>query len=98
MGDPARRFEDLTATTERSRYDFLTTELKLSFTLARLVETEIGIGELEGAKRAIGKAELGFQTASRFLHDLKNDEQRHEIQSQLHQLRATLDGLHRKLE
>jgi predicted Zn-dependent protease len=57
MDDPVKPKKEPQATTERTRYEFLTTDLEVCFTLAKLVESKIGLNDREAAKRALVKAE-----------------------------------------
>jgi hypothetical protein len=98
MDDPVKPKTEPQATTERTRYEFLTTDLGVCFTLAKLVESKIGLNDWEAAKRALGKAERGYDTIRRFLPDVRNSEHRKEIETKLKQLRTSLDALQSRLK
>jgi hypothetical protein len=91
MDDPAKPRKEPQVTTER--YEFLTTDLEVCFTLAKLVEERIRLNDREVAKQALVKAERGYDTIRRFLTDVRNSEHRNEIETKLNQLRTSLDTL-----
>ena len=93
MDDPGKPSKGLQITTEKTRYEFLITELEVCFTLAKLVEQQIRLNNLEVAKRALVKAERGYDTIRRFLTEVRNSEHRKEIEAKLNQLRISLDTL-----
>jgi hypothetical protein len=93
MDDPAKPRKEPQVTTERTRYEFLTTDLEVCFTLAKLVEQQIRLNNPEVAKRALVKAERGYDTIRRFLTDVRNSEHRKKIEMKLNQLRTSLDAL-----
>ena len=96
MDDPARKKPQVT--TERTRYEFLTTDLEVCFTFTKVVETQIRLNNREGAERALVKAETGYETIRRFLADVRNSEYRKEIETKLNQLRTSLDNLRGQLK
>ena len=57
MDDPAKPRKQPEVTTERTRYEFLTTDLEVCFTLAKLVKERIRLNDREVAKQALVKAE-----------------------------------------
>ena len=98
MDDPAKPRKQPEVTTERTRYEFLTTDLGVCFTLAKLVEERIRLNDREVAKQALVKAERGYDTIRRFLTDVRNAEHRKEIETKLNQLRTSLDALEGQLK
>jgi hypothetical protein len=93
MDDPAKPRKEPQVTTERTRYEFLTTDLEVCFTLAKLVEERIRLNDRDVAKQALVKAERGYDTIRRFLTDVRNTEHRNEMETKLNQLRISLDTL-----
>jgi len=93
MDDPAKPRKQPEVTTERTRYEFLTTDLEVCFTLAKLVKERIRLNDREVAKQALVKAERGYDTIRRFLTDVRNTEHRKELETKLNQLRTSLDTL-----
>jgi len=98
MDDPAKPRKEPQVTTERTRYEFLTTDLGVCFTLAKLVEERIRLNDREAAKQALVKAERGYETVRRFLPDVRNSEHRNEIETKLNQLRTSLEALKSQLK
>jgi hypothetical protein len=98
MDDPAKPRNRPEVTTERARYEFLTTDLEVCFTLAKLVAERIRLNDREVAKQALVKAERGYDTIRRFLTDVRNTEHRKEIETKLNQLRTSLDALEGQLK
>ena len=98
MDDQAKPRKEPLVTTERTRYEFLTTDLEVCFTLAKLVEERIRLNDREVAKQALVKAERGYDTIRRFLTDVRNTEHRKEIETKLNQLRTSLDALEGQLK
>ena len=98
MDDPAKPRKEPEVTTERTRYEFLTTDLEVCFTLAKLVEERIRLKDRGVAKQALVKAERGYDTIRRFLTDVRNTEYRQEIETKLNQLRTSLDALEGQLK
>ena len=98
MDDQAKPRKEPQVTTERARYEFLTTDLEVCFTLAKLVEERIRSNDREVAKQALVKAERGYDTIRRFLTDVRNTEHRKEIETKLKQLRTSLDALQSRLK
>lgn len=77
---------------------FLSVDLNVCFTFARVVETEISLGEWQGAKRGLEKAERGYAVIRRLLSKLGNIEQQAEVLVKSDRLRKRLDDLHQKLK
>ena len=98
MGDPPKPRDERQVTTERTRYEFLTTDLEVCFTFAKVVEAKIGSNDREAAERALVKAERGYDTILRFLVDIRNSEYRKEIETKLNRLRSSLDALQGQLK
>ena len=98
MDDPAKPRKEPQVTTERTHYEFLTTDLGVCFTFAKLVEERIRLNDREAAKQALVKAERGYDTIRRFLTDVRNTEHRKEIETKLNQLRTSLDALQGQLK
>ncbi len=92
--------EQAAAKSAQVRLEFLRTELAFVFTLARLADTEVKIGDLEGAESCIAQAEKGYSTLRRFLSDPKHashitDEEHMEFTTGMERVRSTLDDLKR---
>ena len=98
MDDPAKPRKEPQVMTEQTRYEFLTTDLGVCFTLAKVVEERIRLNDREVAKQALVKAERGYETVRRFLPDVRNSEHRDEIETKLKQLRTSLDALKGQLK
>ena len=98
MDNPSKPRKEPQVTTERTRYEFLTTDLEVCFTFAKLVEAKIRLNDREAAERALVKAETGYETIRRFLVDVRNSEYRKEIETKLNQLRTSLDNLRGQLK
>ena len=88
---------DVQANMQRTRYAFLTTDLEVCATFSKIVETELAAGKPEAAQRVLDSAEAGYTTIRRLYLRLENADERKEIEEKLHQLRARLDALDRKL-
>lgn len=63
---------DLFAETDRLRFEFLTAELELSFTFARLACFELENGEQEQGQRLLDNAGKGCEVVSNLLADPKH--------------------------
>ena len=85
------KLSDLHAATEKSRVDFLLTDLGLCSTFVDLVKTEREMGDREAANRILKKAETAYATMARMLPDVENADQKHEFNQKLTKLRARLD-------
>ena len=55
MDEQAKPRKAPLVTTERTRYEFLTTDLEVCFTLAKLVEERIRLNDREVAKQELSK-------------------------------------------
>ncbi|SRR5260221_497443 len=98
MGDPSKPRNEPQVTTEQTRYEFLTTDLEVCFTFAKVVEAKIRLNDREAAEGALVKAERGYDTIRRFLADVRNSEHRKEIETKLNRLRTSLDALRSQLK
>jgi hypothetical protein len=85
---------DLRAATDKSRVEFLQTDLGLCITFADLAITELGIGDREAAQRVLQKAEIAYATIARIVQEVENADQKDEIVQRLVKLRARLDSIH----
>lgn len=86
---------------KRHRITFLRIELQICFTLTKLVETELDLGNRENAARSLENAERAYATLVHFMSDAKHvdhmaKEEREELRSGILQLRAQLDELANK--
>jgi hypothetical protein len=85
---------DLRAATDKSRVEFLQTDLGLCITFADLAITELGIGDREAAQRVLQKAEIAYATIARIVQEVENADQKDEIVQNLVELRARLNSIH----
>jgi hypothetical protein len=81
----------LQAAIERSRVDFLRTNLDLWGTFVDLAKTEREIGDRAAAHRVLEKAETGYATVLRMSADVQNPDQKNDIEQRLADLRSKLD-------
>ena len=103
MDDFGEQVSELQAQSDRTRIDFLRTDLQICFTFAALAETEFEAGERDNAKRSLEDAEKGYATVSRFTTDPRHashipPEVLHELVTQLRQLREALDNLAHRID
>lgn len=91
------KLSDLQALTDLNRVDFLRTDLGVCFTFVDLAKTEREIGDLAAAHRALQNAERGYTVVLRISADVKNIEQKYEIEQKLTELRARLDSEQNRL-
>jgi hypothetical protein len=99
MNDQPTWSDSLRSELDQRRIDFLTADLQVCFTFAKVAATELKIGDPEAASTAIGHAEKGYKTIRRFLTDPKHTnhltpDQARGFKAELKRLRKTLDGLH----
>ena len=73
---------DLEAASEQILLNFLGTNLALCYTFAKLIKTELILGDVEAARSALDKAEAGYANIARYLPDVENAD-RNEIERQL---------------
>ena len=90
--------EDVRSELDQRRIDFIKADLAVCFTFAKVATTELKIGDLEAAAKAIGHAEKGYQTIRRFLTDPKHvshitADQVREFKAELKRLRQRLNEL-----
>ncbi len=88
--------DELRATLDQDRLNFLRTELSLSNTLADMAATEMQIGDREAGERSMLHGEEGYATLCRFLKDPKHAD--HLTADQLQELNAGAAGLRQKLD
>ena len=83
---------------ERSRLDFIRTDLQVCLTLASIAATEFDLGNREHAARTIASAEKGYSSLLRFFSQAKNlaPEAKKELQLTLKRLRERLDRLQQR--
>jgi len=89
---------DPRAATDRLRFEFLSTELKLCFTFLEVTRVELESGDREHARRSLEDAERAYQTVLRFLEDPKHAkhltaEQFSMLRKKMHPLRKAIDEL-----
>jgi hypothetical protein len=87
---------DLSAKLDGDRLEFLRTEIRLSFTLSEMAETEYDIGEREAGDRSLAHSEHGYATLRRFLTDPKHT--RHLTQDQFQELNDGVQNLRQRLD
>jgi uncharacterized coiled-coil DUF342 family protein len=82
---------------ERSRLDFIRTDLGVCFTFATVAETAYNMGHREHAERTIASAEKGYSDMLRYFSQTTGltAEVERELWSKFKQLRERLDGLQR---
>ena len=97
MADFAR-LPNLDAETERLRLEFFQTDLDLCFTFADVAATEVEIGDLEAARRALGKAETGYAAMSRLSQNVEDVLQKQQIAERLMALRARIDSEQQRID
>ena len=83
---------ELHAQAQQNRIEFLKTDLALCFTFADLLETEVGMGDLEAAHRLKQNAEHGYDTIAQILVGVDDGTEKGQIQQGLNDLRVRLDG------
>jgi hypothetical protein len=71
--------------------------LGICFTHAGLAKCEFEAGKRSLAERSFGLARSSHDAMQRFLGQVEDEGQRHEVQAKLHQLREKLDLLQRQL-
>jgi len=89
---------DPRAETNRLRFEFLSTEVKLCFTFLEVTRVELQSGDHEHAERALREAERGYQTLRRFLEDRKHfehltAEQLATLRNKTQELRDAIDNI-----
>jgi hypothetical protein len=82
---------------ERSRLDFIRTDLQVCLTLASIATTEFDLGNREHAARTTASAEKGYCTLLRYFSQAKalTPEANKELQLTFKRLRERLDWLQR---
>lgn len=88
---------ELFAKADKSRLDFLRTDLALCFTFSDLVITELRMGESEAAKRVLAKAEQGYDSISWLLRRVDDGPDKEAIGRGLGDLRVKLNLLHQRV-
>ncbi|HYL72633.1 MAG TPA: hypothetical protein VEU96_00425 [Bryobacteraceae bacterium] len=76
---------------DRTRAEFIEREIDLAFTFLDLASTEKGLGDEIHAQAILRKARLGYETAARFLSDVKDTEAKDRLQTELERLLQALD-------
>ena len=100
MDDIHERIETLKAEAARTRVDHLQTALDTVKVYANLAETEQQLGDLDGARKALQRAEHSLASARGFLSNPKHQmsgEVRQELSRRADSLRSRLDDLKRSL-
>jgi len=95
MGSAFDRWVTLRDDIERSRLDFIRTDLQVCLTLASVAGTAYDLGNRAHAARTIASAENGYTTLLRFFSQAKalTPEANKELQLTFKRLRERLDGL-----
>ena len=98
MGSAFDRWVTLRDDIERSRLDFIRTDLQVCLTLASLAGTEYCLGNREHAARTTASAEKGYSTLLRYFSQAKRltSKERKELQLTFARLRERLDLLQRR--
>jgi hypothetical protein len=81
----------LHAQARQHRIDFLKTDLDLCFTFCDLLETRLGMGDVQAAHDLKQKAERKYDTIARLLMRVEEGLEKDQIQQRLNELRALLD-------
>ena len=83
---------------ERSRLDFIRTDLGVCLTLATVAETAYSMGHREHANRSLASAEKGYSDMRRYFSQAKGMTAavESELWSKFQQLRDRLDGLQQR--
>jgi len=95
-GKPTVPTEKIREQVDRSRSNFIRTDLALCSTLASLAVTIFQLGKRESAEQAIASAEKGYETLSRFLSDPKHA--RHLTADEIKTFRAEVKELREQLD
>lgn len=77
---------------DRTRAEFVEREIDLSYTFLDLASTEKGLGDLVHAQAVLRKARLAYETAARFLGEVRDLAARDLLQVELERLLKVLDG------
>jgi hypothetical protein len=77
---------------DRTRAEFVEREIDLSYTFLDLASTERELGDNAHAQAVLCKARLGYETAARFLGDVRDLAARDRLQVELERLLKALDG------
>jgi hypothetical protein len=95
VGDSFHQNQIIRAEIERSRLDFIRTDLGVCFTLATVAETAYSMGHREHANRSLASAEKGYSAMRRYFSQAKGMTAavESELQSKFQQLRDRLDWL-----
>ncbi len=89
----SNELEDLIARSDATQLNFLRTELDVCQTLAALTGIRLEVGDSGGFSQARQNAEAAYETAARFVSNVRNLAHQEEIQHGLRQLRVVLDRL-----
>jgi hypothetical protein len=92
MGDLDKEIRELSDKVQRTRYQFLKTELQTCLTALEIAEFELSIGNTTVAQREIATVEKGVRVIERFLSALPQD-QRQEMDANLEDLNAILRSI-----
>ncbi len=76
---------------DRTRAEFVEREIDLSYTFLDLASTEKGLDDIH-SEVVLRKARLGYETAARFLGDVRDLEARDRLHKELERLRTSLEG------
>ena len=96
VDDQSDRIAVLKSESARTRLDFMRALMGSAWVLANLVETERRIGDLDGARLALQRAEGELAKGREFLSNPKHqltDEVRQGLTQRADSLRTRLDGL-----
>ena len=96
--DLSQNWSELRQATERLRIDFITTDLDLCLTLAKIAERRFQTSNRGHAERTLAEAEKGYSDMLRFFSQAREvtPEAEKELQSKFRHLRERLDGLHQR--
>jgi len=92
MGDLDKKIRELSDRFQRTRYQFLKTELQTCFAALDMARFELSIGNTTVVRREIAAVEKGMSVIRRFLSALPPD-QRGEMDANLADLNAILESV-----
>lgn len=77
---------------DRTRAEFVEREIDLSYTFLDLASTEKGLGDLVHAEAVLRKARLAYETAVRFLGDVRDLGAKDRLRVESERLLKALEG------
>ena len=97
MSDLDDEIRELSGRVQRTRRQFVKTELQTCFTALEMAEFELSIGNTTVAQTEVASVEKGVSVLQRFLSALPQD-QRREVDAKLAELNARLESVKANLD